>query len=161
MLYLFLGKGPLIKKRSLCFSNNASHAFQTEVKSLPMRIPPTSLLCASVISDCCYVFEQHVFNVFYFCFLPTELSSPMQLESDMKKQEHLWQNQSPNFLAEKAFNAAVAALQPHCAICSLFCPYAKVQPQTTAHAHISELEMVVIEVVVTKSVVLYVLVQQC
>uniref|UniRef100_A0A671UIA0 Lysine-specific demethylase 4B n=1 Tax=Sparus aurata TaxID=8175 RepID=A0A671UIA0_SPAAU len=56
-----------------------------------------------------------------------ELSSPMPLESDMKKQEHLWQNQSPNFLAEKAFNAAVAALQPHCAICSLFCPYAKPQ----------------------------------
>lgn len=62
----------------------------------------------------------------------------MPLESDMKKQEHLWQNQSPNFLAEKAFNAAVAALQPHCAICSLFCPYAKVQPQTTAHAHMCQ-----------------------
>uniref|UniRef100_A0A671UI52 Lysine-specific demethylase 4B n=1 Tax=Sparus aurata TaxID=8175 RepID=A0A671UI52_SPAAU len=61
VLYLFLGKGPLIKKRSLYFSKNASHAFQKE----------------------------------------------------------------------KAFNAAVAALQPHCAICSLFCPYAKVQPQTT------------------------------
>uniref|UniRef100_A0A8C9X0S2 Lysine-specific demethylase 4B n=1 Tax=Sander lucioperca TaxID=283035 RepID=A0A8C9X0S2_SANLU len=57
-----------------------------------------------------------------------ELSSPMPLHSDMKKQEHLWQNHSPNFLAEKAFNAAVAALQPHCAICSLFCPYPKVQP---------------------------------
>uniref|UniRef100_A0A8C2ZHD2 [histone H3]-trimethyl-L-lysine(9) demethylase n=1 Tax=Cyclopterus lumpus TaxID=8103 RepID=A0A8C2ZHD2_CYCLU len=57
-----------------------------------------------------------------------ELSSPMPLDSDMKKQEHLWQNHSPNFLAEKAFNAAVAALQPHCAICSLFCPYTKVQP---------------------------------
>ncbi|XP_040896801.1 lysine-specific demethylase 4B isoform X2 [Toxotes jaculatrix] len=54
-----------------------------------------------------------------------ELSSPMPLDSDMKKQEHLWQNHSPNFLAEKAFNAAVAALQPHCAICSLFCPYTK------------------------------------
>ncbi|XP_078114878.1 lysine-specific demethylase 4B isoform X2 [Sander vitreus] len=54
-----------------------------------------------------------------------ELSSPMPLHSDMKKQEHLWQNHSPNFLAEKAFNAAVAALQPHCAICSLFCPYPK------------------------------------
>uniref|UniRef100_A0A8C4ISI9 [histone H3]-trimethyl-L-lysine(9) demethylase n=1 Tax=Dicentrarchus labrax TaxID=13489 RepID=A0A8C4ISI9_DICLA len=54
-----------------------------------------------------------------------ELSSPIPLDSDMKKQEHLWQNQSPNFLAEKAFNAAVAALQPHCAICSLFCPYTK------------------------------------
>ncbi|KAI3368663.1 hypothetical protein L3Q82_025665, partial [Scortum barcoo] len=54
-----------------------------------------------------------------------ELSTPMPLDSDMKKQEHLWQNHSPNFLAEKAFNAAVAALQPHCAICSLFCPYTK------------------------------------
>lgn len=51
----------------------------------------------------------------------------LPLESDMKKQEHLWQNQSPNFLAEKAFNAAVAALEPHCAVCSLFCPYTKVQ----------------------------------
>uniref|UniRef100_A0A3B4ZVI1 Lysine-specific demethylase 4B n=1 Tax=Stegastes partitus TaxID=144197 RepID=A0A3B4ZVI1_9TELE len=56
-----------------------------------------------------------------------ELSSPMPLDSDMKKQEHLWQNHSPNFLAEKAFNAAVAALQPHCAVCSLFCPYTKPQ----------------------------------
>uniref|UniRef100_A0A8C7ZBC2 [histone H3]-trimethyl-L-lysine(9) demethylase n=1 Tax=Oryzias sinensis TaxID=183150 RepID=A0A8C7ZBC2_9TELE len=52
-----------------------------------------------------------------------ELSSQIRLDSDMKKQEHLWQNHSPNFLAEKAFNAAVAALQPHCAVCSLFCPY--------------------------------------
>uniref|UniRef100_A0AAQ5Y432 [histone H3]-trimethyl-L-lysine(9) demethylase n=1 Tax=Amphiprion ocellaris TaxID=80972 RepID=A0AAQ5Y432_AMPOC len=56
-----------------------------------------------------------------------ELSSPMPLDSDMKKQEHLWQNHSPNFLAEKAFNAAVAALQPYCAVCSLFCPYTKPQ----------------------------------
>uniref|UniRef100_A0A8C5A2D7 [histone H3]-trimethyl-L-lysine(9) demethylase n=1 Tax=Gadus morhua TaxID=8049 RepID=A0A8C5A2D7_GADMO len=39
---------------------------------------------------------------------------------------HLWQNQSsPNFLAEKAFNAAVANLDPYCAVCSLFCPYTK------------------------------------
>uniref|UniRef100_A0A665VQZ0 Lysine-specific demethylase 4B n=1 Tax=Echeneis naucrates TaxID=173247 RepID=A0A665VQZ0_ECHNA len=54
-----------------------------------------------------------------------DLSAPMPMDSDMKKQEHLWQNHSPNFLAEKAFNTAVAALQPHCAICSLFCPYTK------------------------------------
>ncbi|XP_026201558.1 lysine-specific demethylase 4B isoform X2 [Anabas testudineus] len=56
-----------------------------------------------------------------------DLSSPMPLHSDMKKQQHLWQNHSPNFLAEKAFNAAVAALQPYCAVCSLFCPYTKPQ----------------------------------
>ncbi|XP_006792065.1 lysine-specific demethylase 4B [Neolamprologus brichardi] len=54
-----------------------------------------------------------------------DLASPMPMDSDMKKQEHLWQNHSPNFLAEKAFNAAVAALKPHCAVCSLFCPYTK------------------------------------
>lgn len=58
--------------------------------------------------------------------VPSELSPIIPLESDMKQQEHLWQNQSPNFLAEKAFNAAVAALEPHCAICSLFHPYAQV-----------------------------------
>ncbi|XP_054645821.1 lysine-specific demethylase 4B [Dunckerocampus dactyliophorus] len=55
----------------------------------------------------------------------TELTSPVALESSMKKQEHLWQNRSPNFLAEKAFNAAVAVLKPYCAVCSLFCPYTK------------------------------------
>ncbi|XP_056133986.1 lysine-specific demethylase 4B isoform X2 [Lampris incognitus] len=57
-----------------------------------------------------------------------ELSSAMSLDGEMKKEkEHLWQNRSPNFLAEKAFNAAVATLKPHCAICSLFCPYTKPQ----------------------------------
>uniref|UniRef100_H3CXI4 Lysine-specific demethylase 4B n=1 Tax=Tetraodon nigroviridis TaxID=99883 RepID=H3CXI4_TETNG len=55
---------------------------------------------------------------------PDKEPSPIiPLESDIKKQEHLWQNHSPNFLAEKAFNAAVSALEPHCAICSLFHPY--------------------------------------
>lgn len=63
---------------------------------------------------------EHVYPV------PSELSPIIPLESDMKQQEHLWQNQSPNFLAEKAFNAAVAALEPHCAICSLFHPYEQV-----------------------------------
>uniref|UniRef100_A0A4W6CPB1 [histone H3]-trimethyl-L-lysine(9) demethylase n=1 Tax=Lates calcarifer TaxID=8187 RepID=A0A4W6CPB1_LATCA len=61
-----------------------------------------------------------------------ELSSPVPLDSDMKKQEHLWQNHSPNFLTEKAFNVAVAALQPYCAICSLFCPYTKPQKDASA-----------------------------
>ncbi|XP_061681244.1 lysine-specific demethylase 4B [Syngnathoides biaculeatus] len=54
-----------------------------------------------------------------------ELSTPTPLENSMKKQEHLWQNRSRNFFAEKAFNSAVSVLQPHCAVCSLFCPYKK------------------------------------
>ncbi|CAH2292889.1 lysine-specific demethylase 4B isoform X1 [Pelobates cultripes] len=36
---------------------------------------------------------------------------------------HLWKNKSPNFAAERKFNAAVALIQPHCAVCSLFSPY--------------------------------------
>lgn len=62
----------------------------------------------------------------------------MPLDSDMKKQEHLWQNHSPNFLTEKAFNAAVAALKPYCAICSLFCPYIKVKPHRAAQVVFSD-----------------------
>lgn len=72
----------------------------------------------------CVLVMLDIFNNFYI--FSADLSSPMPLDSNMKKQEHLWQNHSPNFLAEKAFNAAVAALQPHCAVCSLFCPYTKV-----------------------------------
>uniref|UniRef100_A0A3Q2PMD7 Lysine-specific demethylase 4B n=1 Tax=Fundulus heteroclitus TaxID=8078 RepID=A0A3Q2PMD7_FUNHE len=54
-----------------------------------------------------------------------ELSSQSRMDNSMKKQEHLWRNRSPNFLAEKSFNAVVATLEPHCAVCSLFCPYIK------------------------------------
>uniref|UniRef100_W5LVH2 Lysine-specific demethylase 4B n=1 Tax=Lepisosteus oculatus TaxID=7918 RepID=W5LVH2_LEPOC len=39
---------------------------------------------------------------------------------------HLWQNKSHNFLAERRFNAAVALIEPYCAICTLFFPY--IQP---------------------------------
>ncbi|XP_072293948.1 lysine-specific demethylase 4B [Eucyclogobius newberryi] len=56
---------------------------------------------------------------------PTSDKDPVPLDNAMKKQEHLWQNVSPNFLTEKGFNAAVAALNPHCAICAMFCPYIK------------------------------------
>uniref|UniRef100_A0A8C5DI82 Lysine-specific demethylase 4B n=1 Tax=Gouania willdenowi TaxID=441366 RepID=A0A8C5DI82_GOUWI len=61
---------------------------------------------------------------------PTSEKGTRPIDSNMKKQQHLWQNRSPNFLAEKAFNAAVAALQPHCAVCSIFCPYTKPQNDT-------------------------------
>uniref|UniRef100_A0A8B9LIM6 Lysine-specific demethylase 4B n=1 Tax=Astyanax mexicanus TaxID=7994 RepID=A0A8B9LIM6_ASTMX len=47
---------------------------------------------------------------------------------EAKKPEEglLWQNRSPNFLAEKQFNAAMATIEPHCAVCMLFCPYSQV-----------------------------------
>ena len=53
--------------------------------------------------------------------------SPWPLDGDVKKAGHLWQNRQPNFQAEKAFNGAVATLEPHCAICTLFCPYTQVR----------------------------------
>ncbi|KAB5559109.1 hypothetical protein PHYPO_G00025200 [Pangasianodon hypophthalmus] len=46
-------------------------------------------------------------------------------EQEVKKQEqcHLWQTLSPDFVAEKQFNAGMATLEPHCAVCTMFCPY--------------------------------------
>lgn len=58
----------------------------------------------------------------------------MSVERSMKKQQHLWQNHSPNFLAEKTFNSAVAELEPYCAVCSLFCSYEKVQTHSCSGA---------------------------
>ncbi|KAK7126399.1 hypothetical protein R3I94_017772 [Phoxinus phoxinus] len=37
--------------------------------------------------------------------------------------QNLLQNCLPNFLSEKQFNAAMATIEPHCAVCTLFCPY--------------------------------------
>uniref|UniRef100_A0A8B9LL24 Lysine-specific demethylase 4B n=1 Tax=Astyanax mexicanus TaxID=7994 RepID=A0A8B9LL24_ASTMX len=53
---------------------------------------------------------------------------------EAKKPEEglLWQNRSPNFLAEKQFNAAMATIEPHCAVCMLFCPYSQVEPPAVA-----------------------------
>lgn len=44
-------------------------------------------------------------------------------ESKKPEDSDLWQNRSPNFLAEKQFNAAMSTIEPYCAICTLFCPY--------------------------------------
>ncbi|XP_029355790.1 lysine-specific demethylase 4B isoform X2 [Echeneis naucrates] len=108
--------GPADSKLDACFSKMK---MPTEVKKSrrhPLSKPPTRSPLSIVKQE------------------PSgdkDLSAPMPMDSDMKKQEHLWQNHSPNFLAEKAFNTAVAALQPHCAICSLFCPYTKPQDEAS------------------------------
>ncbi|XP_067271395.1 lysine-specific demethylase 4B [Pseudorasbora parva] len=48
--------------------------------------------------------------------------------------QNLLQNCLPNFLAEKQFNAAMATIEPHCAVCTLFCPYT----QPVKDFHISD-----------------------
>ncbi|KAG5847196.1 hypothetical protein ANANG_G00123450 [Anguilla anguilla] len=50
---------------------------------------------------------------------------------------HLWQSRPSNFLAECHFNAAVADIAPHCAICALFSPYSEPHkdPALSADGH--------------------------
>ncbi|XP_059424968.1 lysine-specific demethylase 4B-like isoform X2 [Carassius carassius] len=47
----------------------------------------------------------------------------VQPEAKKSEDSALWQNRVPNFLSEKQFNAAMATIEPHCAVCMLFCPY--------------------------------------
>uniref|UniRef100_A0A8C1LLX0 Lysine-specific demethylase 4B n=1 Tax=Cyprinus carpio TaxID=7962 RepID=A0A8C1LLX0_CYPCA len=50
----------------------------------------------------------------------------VQPEAKKSEESALWQNRLPNFLSEKQFNAAMATIEPHCAVCTLFCPYTQV-----------------------------------
>ncbi|XP_041913109.1 LOW QUALITY PROTEIN: lysine-specific demethylase 4B-like [Alosa sapidissima] len=45
------------------------------------------------------------------------------VEQEVHSAAQLWQDHSPNLLAERRFNAAMATIEPHCAVCTLFCPY--------------------------------------
>ncbi|XP_066470002.1 lysine-specific demethylase 4C isoform X2 [Tiliqua scincoides] len=59
-----------------------------------------------------------------------ELPEALLIEEEIQETEswakpliYLWQKRAPNFTAEKEFNAAVAKLEPYCAICTLLKPY--------------------------------------
>ncbi|XP_033029798.1 lysine-specific demethylase 4C isoform X3 [Lacerta agilis] len=69
-----------------------------------------------------------------------ELPESLLTEEDIQETEswakplvYLWQNRAPNFTAEKEYNAAVAKLEPCCAICTLLKPYYKADNPNEEH----------------------------
>ncbi|KAM9641318.1 lysine-specific demethylase 4C isoform 2-T3 [Trichechus inunguis] len=57
--------------------------------------------------------------------VPSTEEEVEETESWAKPLVHIWQTKSPNFVAEQEYNAAVARMAPHCAICTLLMPYYK------------------------------------
>ncbi|TSK53732.1 Lysine-specific demethylase 4B [Bagarius yarrelli] len=60
-------------------------------------------------------------------------------EQEVKKPDHchLWQTLSPDFMAEKQFNAGMATLEPHCAVCTMFCPYTQLHKDSSPGSDVS------------------------